>query len=98
LVPGADPAGRAVLNEPPAYTVLPITTCDQTTPLTCTVGSASALTPEAGTGMTGAGAAVAEAIAPTSAAAHSDTTATALVTDLRTLLRDMVHPTTTGDG
>ena len=43
-------------------------------------------------GMTGAGAAAAEVIAPTSAAPHRATTATALVTDLRTFLRDMAHP------
>ena len=43
-VPAAAPAGRALVNFPVAYTVLPTTTCDQTTPLICTVGSASAVT------------------------------------------------------
>jgi hypothetical protein len=72
--------------------VLPTTAWDQTTPLTWTVGSASALTAETGTGTTGAGAAEADVAAPTSAAAHSATTPTALVTDLRTFLLDMAHP------
>src|SRR5690348_10997260 len=54
LLPAADPAGRAWLKLPVAYTVLPTTTCDQTTPLTCTVGSESAETVDSVTGGTGA--------------------------------------------
>src|SRR6478735_4078738 len=46
LLPGAAPAGRAVLNLPPTYTVLPTTSWVQTTPFTCTVGRPSAVTPE----------------------------------------------------
>ncbi|GAA2157261.1 hypothetical protein GCM10009845_00600 [Pedococcus bigeumensis] len=72
--------------------MLPTTTCDQTTPLICTVGRASALIPLDVTGTTGGTAADADVAAPTSAAAHSATTPTALVTDFRTLLRDMAHP------
>src|SRR3954468_10372471 len=45
LVPAAAPAGRVLVNEPPAYTVLPATACDHTTPLSsCTVGSGSDVT------------------------------------------------------
>src|SRR3954447_439098 len=44
LTPGSAPAGRALVKRPVAYTVLPTVTIDHTTPLTCTVGSASALT------------------------------------------------------
>src|ERR1044072_1008059 len=42
--PVPEPAGRAVVKLPPAYTRFPTMACDQTTPLICTVGSASALT------------------------------------------------------
>src|SRR3712207_8776508 len=42
--PAGAPAGRAVLNRPATYTVLPTTTCAQATPLICTVGSGSAVT------------------------------------------------------
>ena len=41
LTPGAAPAGRALVKEPAAYTVLPTTTWVQTTPLTCTVSNGS---------------------------------------------------------
>src|SRR5690606_22327972 len=44
LVPAGAPAGRALLNSPPAYTVPPETACVHTMPLICTVGSGSALT------------------------------------------------------
>src|SRR4051794_21361854 len=59
FVPAGDPAGRAEVNSPVAYTVLPTTTWSQTTPLICTVGSASALTVVSVTGGTGAVSAVA---------------------------------------
>src|SRR6516164_6038811 len=45
LVPGAAPAGRAFAKLPPAYTVLPTTASDHTTPSICTVGNPSAVTP-----------------------------------------------------
>ena len=45
LLPGAAPDGRAVLNRPPTYTVFPTTSWVHTTPLTWTVGRASAVTP-----------------------------------------------------
>lgn len=52
FAPGAAPAGRAFVKLPPTYTVFPMTTCDQTTPSTWTVGSASLLT-VAGSGAVG---------------------------------------------
>ena len=61
FVPAAAPAGRALLKRPPAYTVLPTTAWDQTTPSICTVGSRSAVTVVAGGWMMGAGAACAGA-------------------------------------
>ena len=42
--PGAAPAGRAEVNSPTAYTVLPTTSWSHTTPLIWTVGRASAVT------------------------------------------------------
>src|SRR3712207_1127767 len=42
--PAGAPAGRAVLNRPATYTVLPTTTCAHATPLICAVGSGSAVT------------------------------------------------------
>ena len=57
FVPGAAPAGRAFGKLPPAYTVLPTIAWDQTTPSTCTVGRASAVTALAGRGVRGAAAA-----------------------------------------
>src|SRR5829696_4597250 len=72
FVPAAQPAGRAELNCPVAYTRLPTTTWSQTTPLTCTVGSASAATVgvvSGGTGAVSARAGVASRDAPASARA-----------------------------
>src|SRR4029453_10100335 len=43
-VPGAAPAGRASLKVPPTYTLLPMITWAQATPLCWTVGSPSAAT------------------------------------------------------
>src|SRR3712207_2914925 len=43
-VPAGTPAGRALVNLPAAYTVVPTTAWDHTTPSTCTVGSGSAVT------------------------------------------------------
>src|ERR671913_1600090 len=54
LVPAAEPAGRAEVNWPVAYTRLPTTTWSQTTPLTWTVGSASAAAVGVVSGGTGA--------------------------------------------
>src|SRR4029079_13343644 len=69
LVPGAAPAGRALLNRPPANTVLPTTACDHTTPSICTVGSASGLLLSVRlSGPTGAGAAAAAVATNTPAA------------------------------
>ena len=44
FVPAAAPAGRALENEPAAYTTLPTTAWSHTMPLICTVGSESAVT------------------------------------------------------
>src|SRR3954454_11100768 len=54
LVPAADPAARAWVNFPVAYTRLPTTTCAHATPSIWTVGRASALTVVCVTGGTGA--------------------------------------------
>src|ERR1700674_690863 len=54
FVPGADPAGRACVNLPVAYTRFPTITCAQTTPLICTVGNAAADTVSGNEGSTGA--------------------------------------------
>src|SRR5947208_268433 len=56
FVPAAAPAGRALEKLPPAYTVLPLMTCAQTTPESiCTVGSGSAVTVDALRSSIGAG-------------------------------------------
>ncbi len=44
FVPFAAPLGRALVKEPPAYTVLPMTIWLQTTPLIWGAGSASLVT------------------------------------------------------
>src|SRR5689334_23121440 len=83
FVPAAAPAGRALLNLPPAQTVLPTTACDQTTPSICTVGNASAVMALFGAACTGAGAAsAAPAPANASPAAVSEM-ATAVVMPVR---------------
>ncbi len=86
LVPAAAPAGRAFVKLPPAYTVLPTMACDQTTPSTWTVGSASAVTALAGRGARGAAAAEATPLECPTAAAPSTTAAVTSI-DRRLIMR-----------
>ena len=79
LVPAAAPAGRAEVNLPVAYTVLPTTTWSQTTPLICTVGSESAET------VAGVPLDVGAVSAPAGAAASTEVPSTAAATTTHAL-------------
>ena len=90
--PVAVPGGRALLNSPVTKAVLPTTTVLQTTPLSCQVGSASAVT-VAGSPASGAASAAGVAV-PASAAVATRMPASAPLmraTSLEEVLR-MAHP------